>query len=301
MERSTILLVDDDPISLELLAGILGDAHHCPRAESGEEALAKLAGEELPDLVLLDLNLPDMNGFELCRRIKGDDRLSSIPIIFITATGSAENEVRGLNLGAVDFLTKPFSAAVVQARVKTHLRLKAQTEMLERMAWMDGLTSLPNRRRFDAALELEGRRAFREQIPLSVLIIDVDSFKAYNDNYGHGAGDECLRRVADALAGALLRPADLVARYGGEEFAVLMPNTDREGAVEVAERMREAVEGLRLAHEYSDAECTVTVSVGAVGGVPTRMEEVERLVTQADEELYRAKREGKNRVCGVML
>ena len=263
MERTTILLVDDDPISLELLAGILGDAHHCPRAESGEEALAKLAGEELPDLVLLDLNLPDMNGFELCRRIKGDDRLSSIPIIFITATGSAENEVRGLNLGAVDFLTKPFSAAVVQARVKTHLRLKAQTEMLERMAWMDGLTSLPNRRRFDAALELEGRRAFREQIPLSVLIIDVDSFKAYNDNYGHGAGDECLRRVADALAGALLRPADLVARYGGEEFAVLMPNTDREGAVEVAERMREAVEGLRLAHEYSDAECTVTVSVGA--------------------------------------
>ena len=301
MERSTILLVDDDPISLELLAGILGSAYDCPRAMDGGQALDQVAAEPPPDLILLDLNLPDMDGFELCRRIKSDDRLASIPIIFITATGSAENEVRGLNLGAVDFLTKPFSAAVVQARVKTHLRLKAQTEMLERMALVDGLTGLPNRRRFDSALELEGRRAFRERIPLSVLFIDVDSFKAFNDNYGHGAGDECLRRVAEALSSALLRPTDLVARYGGEEFAVLMPNTDREGAVEVGERMREAVEAMGLDHEYSDGGTVVTVSVGAVGGIPARMEEVEHLVSRADEELYRAKREGKNRVRGATL
>ncbi|GAB6043258.1 diguanylate cyclase [Endothiovibrio diazotrophicus] len=299
MERATILLVDDDPISMELLDGILGETYRCLKAMGGEEALGVVGGEELPDLVLLDVNLPDMDGFELCRRIKGDDRYAAVPIIFVTATGSAENEVHGFNLGAVDFLTKPFSAAVVRARVKTHLRLKAQTEMLERMAWLDGLTSLPNRRRFDAALELEGRRAYRERLPLAVLFIDVDSFKAYNDHYGHGAGDECLRKVADALQGAVCRPADLVARYGGEEFAVLMPNTDREGALEVAERMREGVERICIRHDFSGDHPMVTVSIGAVAAVPGGMEEVAALVDQADQALYQAKGEGKNRVCGA--
>ena len=300
-EQPTILLVDDDPVSLELLAGILGKSHRCLRAMSGAEALAQVAHDELPDMVVLDLNLPDMDGFELCKRIKDDDRYASVPVIFITAAGSAEKEVRGLDLGAVDFLTKPFSAAVVLARVKTHLRLKAQTEMLERMAWVDGLTALPNRRRFDSMLELEGRRAFRERLPLAVLFIDVDSFKAYNDHYGHGAGDECLRQVAAALHGAILRAADLVARYGGEEFAVLMPNTDREGAVEVAERMRTAVEALALSHQHSGDHPVVTVSIGVAGGVPARMEEAEKLVELADQQLYRAKGEGKNRVRSVVL
>lgn len=295
MQRPTLLLVDDDLVSLQLLIGILGKAHHCLCATNGEEMLALLANEAPPDLVVLDLHLPDIDGFELCRRIKADERFSSVPVIIVTAAGHPENEVRALSVGANDFLTKPFSAAVALARIKTHLRLKEQTELLERMAWLDALTGLPNRRRFDAALEQMGRRAVREQLSLAALVIDIDVFKAFNDNYGHGAGDECLRQVADALKESLSRPVDLLARHGGEEFAVLLADTNRSGALEMAERMRAAVERLAITHDYSVAASVVTVSIGAAALVPASMADVATLLEEADRCLYKAKKTGRNR------
>ncbi|CAK0771736.1 two-component system, chemotaxis family, response regulator WspR [Gammaproteobacteria bacterium] len=294
--RPLILLVDDTLTNVFGLVKALKDTYRLRTATSGADALQLANAPEKPDLILLDVMMPDLDGYEVCRRLKGNPTTQDIPIIFVTAKSEVSDQEYGFNLGAVDYITKPFELPVVRARVRNHLNLKQKTELLERLAMLDGLTGIPNRRRFDEVLEIEWRRALRNSFPLSLLMMDVDHFKLYNDHYGHGAGDECLRRVAYALKNALLRPADFVARYGGEEFIVVLPECDQEGTRKVAEKIRTMIWDLSIAHAHSETADRITISIGHATRIPLPNEGPDTLAKTADQALYQAKQEGRNRV-----
>lgn len=296
-EPQTVLIVDDEPGNVQALAKLIKDENRVQVANNGEKALAIATGDQGPDLILLDIQMPDMDGYEVCRRLKEEPQTAAIPVIFVTARDSAADEERGLLLGAVDYIAKPFHPPIVRARVRTHLDLKRKTDLLERIAWIDGLTDIPNRRYFDDQLDKERRRAQREGHPLAVIMMDVDHFKAFNDHYGHGAGDTCLQQVAQVLRGATGRAADLVARYGGEEFVALLPGTDAAGAAEVAERLRAGVEGLAIPHAHSSTASVVTLSLGVAELAPDAGEAgASQLLLRGDEALYKAKKAGRNRI-----
>lgn len=296
-QRPMILIVDDVPINVQILAEVLSSVYQIKVASNGADAL-KIAQSQQPDLILLDVMMPEMDGFEVCRRLKADKSTHKIPVIFVTAKNAESDEELGLNLGAVDYITKPFVIPVAKARIRNHIRLKQQADLLESLSLIDALTDIPNRRRFDEALVSEWKRAIRDATPLSLLMIDIDHFKQYNDYYGHGAGDVCLQMVAAELAKGVVRPGDLVARYGGEEFVVILPETNRESALQIAERLRERIEKKALPHVYPSAESVVTISVG----VSTQDNIPEYFLPNilndaADNALYRAKESGRNRVC----
>lgn len=296
-QRPMILIVDDVPTNVQILAEVLSSLYRIKVASNGVDAL-KIAQRELPDLILLDVMMPGMDGFEVCRHLKADARTHKIPVIFVTAKNADSDEELGLNLGAIDYITKPFVIPITKVRIRNHIRLKQQADLLESLSLLDGLTNIPNRRRFDETLLLEWKRAMRDETPLSLLMIDIDYFKQYNDHYGHGAGDICLQRVAATLAKNLARPNDLIARYGGEEFVVILPDTDQQAALQVAERLRECIIKLALPHACSEAESVVTISVG----VATQIKIPEYFLPQtlndaADNALYMAKASGRNRVC----
>jgi diguanylate cyclase (GGDEF)-like protein len=256
-----VLLVDDDPSAIHLLTHILSGVAELQFATSGTDAL-RLAQESAPALVLLDADMPGMSGFQVCEAFKSDALLTHVAVIFVTKHNEPSFEVSGFELGAVDFISKPFIPQLVLARVKAQLRVKHMADELRRIATIDVVTGVANRRRFDELLDVEWRRARRAGDPLSLLMIDVDHFKRFNDRYGHPAGDACLRSVAQALVNATSRPADLVARYGGEEFVMLLPQTPRGGAAHLARNALEAVEALGIAHETSLTGPRVSVSVG---------------------------------------
>lgn len=259
--NDSILLVDDDPDTIHLLGRMLADVGQLRFATSGQDAL-RLARESAPDLILLDAEMPGMSGFQVCKALKAEPALVDVPVIFVTSHSEPEFEVAGFELGAADFIAKPVSAPLVLARVKTQLRIKRMADELRWIATVDVLTGLANRRSFDESLEREWYRGRRSADPLALLMIDVDHFKRFNARYGRAAGDACLRFVAQALVGIGLRTADLVARYGGGEFAVLLPQTSRSGAEQVARSVLDAVAALGLAHDASLTSLQVTVSVG---------------------------------------
>ncbi|MEJ5999918.1 diguanylate cyclase domain-containing protein [Paucibacter soli] len=292
--RRRLLLVDDQPINIQALHQLFAADHQVFMATSGAQAL-KVCSEVMPDLVLLDVQMPGMDGHEVCRRMQADPALRDIPVIFVTAHREAEAETQGLALGAVDFISKPFNPAVVRARVKTHLTLKAQSDLLRQLAYLDGLTGVYNRRHFDTLLPIEYQRCSRSGGSLAVLLVDVDYFKRYNDCYGHLAGDDCLRRVAQTLAKTLRRPGDLLCRYGGEEFVCLLPDTDLAGALTVAEQLVSQVRALALPHAQSELGQTVSVSVGGAAGHPQPGGEPALLLSVADQQLYAAKQGGRAR------
>ena len=292
--KPSILIVDDSPTNIRVLADALRDDYYVRIATDGQTALDVIARNK-PALVLLDVMMPGMDGYEVCRRIKERDETRDIAVIFVTAKSELADEETGLNLGAVDYIAKPFQLPIVRARVRNHVLLKLRTDMLETMAHIDGLTHIPNRRNFDQTLESEWHRALRSRNPLSLVMMDVDFFKRYNDNYGHSRGDVCLEKVAAALRGAVTRPSDLVARFGGDEFVVLLPDTDFNGAHLIAERIRRNVEALRLPHDHSDASGWVTISVGLASVTPQEGMAAAALIEQADEMLYQAKAGGRNR------
>ncbi|MDQ2103199.1 diguanylate cyclase [Azospirillum isscasi] len=294
--RSKILVVDDIPSNVHVLSRILKDEHDIYFATDGMKAL-ELAQSRLPDLVLLDIMMPGMDGYEVCSRIKADPITRNIPVIFISAKSEVEDETYGLEVGAIDFISKPISPPIVKARVRNHLLLKRQTDLLRTLSFIDGLTGIANRRRFDEVLLREWRRCARAQLPLSLIMLDVDQFKPYNDHYGHQAGDECLRAVGGLLAEQIMRPGDLVARYGGEEFVCLLPETGGDGAVQVAERLRRTVAERCLPHAVSHVADHVTISLGAATAHPAMEDTPDRLTQLADRLLYEAKRAGRNRVC----
>ncbi|MDR5900305.1 diguanylate cyclase [Halomonas vilamensis] len=295
-KESTILIVDDEPTNVQALAKLLKNDYRIQVANNGEKALAIARGSKQPDLILLDIQMEGMDGYEVCRQLKEVPLTNTIPVIFVTGQNTVSDEEKGFKLGAVDYISKPFYPTIVRARVGTHMSLKLKTDLLEQIAMLDGLTGIPNRRYFDERFQKEGRRALRDKLPFSVIMMDIDHFKGFNDNYGHGAGDNCLQKVARALANTLLRPADIIARYGGEEFVALLPNTNSEGAGKMAEDLRSAVESLAVINEYSSAARVVTLSLG-VATLDTDGDEtmLSELLKQADDALYKAKEGGRNR------
>lgn len=295
--KPMILVVDDQPTNIQILAESLQPLYDVRIANNGLKALQIAQGSKQPDLILLDVMMPGMNGFEVCRILKSNQTTQHIPIIFVTAKNNPSDEEQGLNLGGIDYISKPFSIPVVKARVRNHIQLKQRADLLEELASIDPLTHLPNRRLFDNTLQDELKRAQREHTPLSVLMIDIDYFKNYNDHFGHGAGDICLQRVANAMQSGKSRPGDMVARFGGEEFIVILPNTDREGAKVTGERLRKQVETLQIPHLYSGAGPVVSISVGCATSDPIAKNNSEiALINAADAQLYKAKQRGRNRV-----
>lgn len=295
VKSARLLVVDDQPVNIQVLYHIFADTCQVFMARSGQQALAFCAGEP-PDLILLDLTMPDMDGYEVCTRLKADPATADIPVIFVTASDDRDSEEQGLAVGAVDFIVKPVNAAIVRARVKTHLTLKRQADLLRNMAFVDGLTGIYNRRYFDNRIDIEWRLAIRNATCLSIIMVDVDHFKRYNDLHGHQVGDECLRQVAAALHQSGGRPSDVVARYGGEEFVCLLPSTSLDSATAIASRMRAKVEALQIAHGNSSVAAMVTISLGVWGQVGQAGLPAEALLRRADAQLYRAKQCGRNRV-----
>ncbi|MGC9502283.1 diguanylate cyclase [Baaleninema sp.] len=295
-ENDIVLVVDDDSTNIKVIIDALKqEGFTIISARNGEMGI-KRAMFSKPDLILLDVMMPDMNGFETCYRLKSEPSTRNIPILFMTALNDEDSKVKGFNSGGVDYITKPVGHRELLARVKTHLSLKRKQELLERLVAIDGLTEIPNRRQFDTVIEKEWRRAQRATESLSLILIDIDYFKKFNDYYGHVSGDECLRRVAQTLARSVKRASDFVARYGGEEFTAILPNTSRYPAVNIAERMRKNVESLQISHAVSPVSDFVTLSLGVATVIPRHDISPNHLIELADNALYEAKDSGRNQV-----
>ena len=298
--KPKLLVVDDQPINIQVMFQIFAADFQVFMATSGAQALT-MCRENPPDLVLLDIVMPGMDGFEVCAQLKTTESTRDIPVIFVTAHTDAAQETRGLEAGAVDFIAKPVNPAVVRARVKTHLTLKFQSDVMRKLVFLDGLTGVFNRRYFDRQLSMEVARSVRNKSPMALILLDVDFFKLFNDRYGHLAGDDCLRQIATAIKNALRRPADLVARYGGEEFVCILPETSFEDGMAMAQVLEERVRKLALPHDRSEASKVVTISLGVAGRVAGSPTDAQTLVALADEQLYKAKHSGRGKACGGLL
>lgn len=292
-ELPKVLVADDEKGNRALLAEMLKSTAKVILAKDGEMALS-LAERHQPDIVLLDLVMPGRDGYAVLRELKSRDATRHMPVIIISALDSIEDEERGLLMGAADYITKPFHAPIVQARIRNHVQAVSHRRLLERLALVDALTEIPNRRRLEGAL---GERWARGR-HVSVVMVDVDYFKAFNDHYGHASGDHALRQVARTLSQQLARESDLVARYGGEEFVMLLPDAEPQAACALAEAARAAVQSLHIPHARSQASGELSISLGgaslylaADGPVPLEV------LQRSDAQLYRAKQLGRNRVC----
>lgn len=301
-----ILVIDDDPGIVRVLIQILKGMGKIHFTTKGTEAV-KLALECKPDLIMLDIEMPDINGIEVCKQLKSDPVLNNIPILHVTAHTDLETEALALSSGAIDFIHKPPNPAVVRARVRNYLAMKQQNDKLRLLSSLDGLTGIANRRIFDETLDHEWLRTCRNGFPLSLLMIDVDNFKSYNDLYGHLAGDECLITIAQILKSCVKRPGELVARYGGEEFVVLAPHCSADQALKLAEMIRSEIVSKAINHEASDTEAFITISIGVAcsttfdlglheGQASSNLTKAVDLLQLADKALYNAKKLGRNRV-----
>lgn len=298
-EKPKILLVDDEKANLKVLSDLLKDEAQIYVAKSGFQALEK-ANKLLPDLILLDVVMPDMDGFEVIKQLKSTSATQMIPVIFVTGLTDLVFEEKGLGLGACDYILKPYHSVIVKARVKLHLQLVRQRKLLEKLALIDPLTTIANRRKYEEVLDLEWRSTVRAGSCLSIAMIDVDNFKQFNDRFGHPAGDEVLERIAKTLAQQLNRAKDFIARYGGEEFIILLPDTDGDGAKMIMNHCRVAIENMAVSHTES-LHRVVTVSVGGVSIAPTKATKRADVLLQADKMLYEAKQKGRNTVVWKQL
>lgn len=299
--RQTVLIVDDMPENISLLGELLKEEYNVRVAVSGEKALIAARAEPVPDLILLDIVMPGMDGYEVCRRLKADEVTLRIPVIFITSRAESIDEVAGFETGAVDYITKPFNPVVVRARVRTHAELKRHKDWLMNSTYTDALTNLPNRRRFDEHYDLAWKFACRSASQLSLIMIDVDFFKEYNDYYGHQTGDECLREIAGRMSRIIRRSTDILCRYGGEEFVCVLPDTDMVSAEAIAEALRETVLEPAIPHGASPSVRQVTISLGIATIIPDMEIHPQALLIEADRALYQSKKEGRNRVTARMM
>jgi len=290
-----ILIVDDESANLQILVEALRNDYRIKAATNGHDALKLANKNESPDLVILDVQMPEMDGFQVCRKLKENPRTQHIPVMFVTAMSSASAEFEGLQLEAMEYINKPVNPSTLRMRVRNLVRLKLMQDQLLHLSTHDALTELANRRRFDEFLGLEWRRAHRFERPIGLIMFDIDHFKKFNDHYGHPQGDSCLKQVAAVLASVTNRPDDLAARYGGEEFAVILSCTQMDDALNIAEQCREQIEALQIPHELSSFGI-VTVSCGVEVMVPSNAHSALDFIRQADKKLYLAKNAGRNQV-----
>jgi diguanylate cyclase (GGDEF)-like protein len=295
-DKKSILVVDDERSNIMALTNMLASEYNVYAAKNGPDAL-DVAKEYLPDLILLDILMPDMDGYEVLSQLKADEDTQSIPVIFITGLDGSDNEEKGLKMGAVDYINKPFSVSVVTRRIRNQVQLQSQYDTIKHLSMTDQLTGLPNRRSFDHRMRLDWNRAKRDKTFLSVLIIDIDKFKPYNDQYGHLQGDTALQVVADAIGKTLKRSTDFAARWGGEEFIVLLPGNDANGSSEMAEKIRANIEDALIPCGADTLAAKLTASVGVNTASPQKDDSVLEFISAADKALYAAKDAGRNRVC----
>lgn len=295
-----LLVVDDQASHVQEMYQALDGDYQVLMATNGAQALS-ICKAAAPDLVLLDVGMPGVDGFEVCRQLKADHTTRGIPVILVTAQTNAAQETHGLSVGAADVIAKPINPALVRARVKTQLTLQFQSDLLRKLVFLDGLSGVYNRRYFDQQLPIEWARASRNNSHLSLLMVDVDFFKHYNDRYGHQAGDDCLRRIASVIKVCLKRPADLVARFGGKEFACLLPDTAHTDALELAKELEARVRGLRIKHDQSAVGAYATVSVGASTRSSASTGDIAAWILAADAQLARAKQAGRGQACGQVF
>lgn len=304
-----ILVVDDSPTIRAALKGMLERmGHSVVEAEDGDKGV-QMYQHDRPGLVLIDVMMPVMDGYEAAQRMRQCSPEEWVPIIFLSSKEADQDLDRAIEAGGDDYLVKPVSFVVLNAKIRALHRIEtmrsrllevshelaAANRELQELSRQDGLTGIANRRYFDSYLQTEVRRASRDHSPVSLILSDVDYFKAFNDCYGHQAGDGCLRQVASALTSAGRRPADLAARYGGEEFAMILPSTVLEGAVGVAKAVSRVIAGLAITHARSEAGQTITLSQGVVSVVPEKDTSPEDLIQRADQALYQAKQQGRDR------
>ena len=293
MKKNSVLIIDDHETTITALQKILSSDYTVFAALNGLEGI-KLAEKYLPDVILLDILMLDMDGYQVISELKKSELTRSIPVIFLTALTSDADEEKGLILGAVDYIVKPFSASIVKLRLYNQMKMLEQFRMIEKLSMSDKLTGLPNRRSFEERIKVEWARSMREKTPISILIIDLDKFKDFNDTYGHLQGDVVLQTIAKVFPTVIRRPADFIARWGGEEFIVVLPNTNSPGALDIAEKIRLTAENTK--HHGDNCEESLTVSIGVnTKDPPSGL--LEDFFQGADTALYEAKRNGRNRVC----
>lgn len=320
-KKISILVVDDRPENLVVMEGILeSPKFNIVKANSGAEALGLMLDYDFA-LVLLDVQMPEMDGFETAEFMKKSEKTKDIPIIFVTAINYDKSSIaRGYDVGAVDYLFKPIDPIILKSKVDVFVNLHIQKETikkqanmleekvqelielkeanwkLENLSLVDELTGMPNRRNFNQYINIQWANCAFSKSYLSMIMIDIDNFKAYNDNYGHIKGDECIKSVAKCIMESLGRPLDLAFRYGGEEFVVLLPNTDLDGSKIIAERIRKNIENIKIEHNYSETSNFVTISLGISTILPDYKFHFHKFVESADNALYKSKNNGKNRV-----
>jgi len=297
--QNSILIVDDDKMMVSALSQILSLKYTVYVARDGFDAL-DVTKDLMPDIILLDIIMPGMNGYEVITALKKTPETRDIPVIFVSGLDDTADEVKGLRLGAVDYMNKPFTSEMVRLRVGNQIKILNQVRLIEKLSATDALTNVANRRKFNLTIEEEWQRAVKLGLSLGLLLVDIDFFKNCNDTYGHLKGDEVLKTVADIIKNQVKRASDLVARWGGEEFAVILPQTDIEGATALAEAIRQAVAAFDFSHILED-EVVITVSVGAGSIVPRENISITYFLNCIDEALYHAKRSGKDRVSAVLV
>jgi diguanylate cyclase (GGDEF)-like protein len=295
MTLPSLLLVEDEAIHVDLLTNLFSDRFEVRSARDGLTAL-QMASAKAPDMILLDIMLPDIDGYEVCRRMKREPRTSHIPIIFTTGLEEALDEVKGLELGAVDYIRKPINPAITGARVDNQLRLKQGREESHRLARTDALTGLANRGHFEERLAYEYARHARSGTEFSLVLVDIDYFKLFKYKYGHTQADNCLRQIAQAITAGMVRATDMAARFGGEEFVLLLPETGLAGALVFAEKMRKRINELALPNNYSTVADHITASFGVVGARDPSDRLVRNIIEQANKQLHAAKANGRDRV-----
>jgi diguanylate cyclase (GGDEF)-like protein len=291
--KAHVLIVEDDEMSVSIISEAISGFYHLETVRTGDAAL-EFCKKTLPDLILMDIEMPSMDGLTACKILKRQGSTRYIPVVIITAHTELIYEDLSWEAGCADFIGKPFSPIALRHRINHHLEVKLLTDKFKRLASIDGLTGLQNRHAFNQYLAEQTRLSLRMKRPLGLLMIDIDLFKEFNDNYGHLGGDDCLQQIAIAMSESLVRPTDHIARYGGEEFVVLLPDTCIEGAEIVANKILRTVQDLAIPHQSSPEEI-LTISIGVTSCSAPDIDK-DSLIHKADVLLYKAKNDGRNRV-----
>lgn len=294
-ERATVLIVDDEVSNIEIMNAVLEDNYDICFATSGEQAI-DVARSVLPDLILLDVMMPGIDGYEVCIRLKNERLLADVPVIFTTGLDDQDAEVRGLSVGAIDYVTKPINPTILRARVSNHIELKRLRDQLAQMAVTDALTGLSNRRQLEETLKAETARLAPTGAWLSFIMLDIDFFKLFNDTYGHPEGDRCITMVAAALTRAVHRISGVTARYGGEEFACVLPGADPKTALATAKDIQSQIHALNIPHAGSKISTNVTVSMGIASAQTHSGMTGSHWLEHADHQLYISKENGRDQI-----